>query len=57
MLVLTRRECEAIMIGNKVEVKVLSIDDKQVKLGIEAPSVISVHRKEIYERIIAEKNI
>lgn len=48
MLVLTRKENESIMIGDDIEVKLLDIKDKQVKIGITAPREIAVHRREIY---------
>jgi carbon storage regulator len=48
MLVLTRKEDESIMIGDSIEIKVLELRENQVKLGIEAPRSIPVHRKEVY---------
>ncbi|HUI29788.1 MAG TPA: carbon storage regulator CsrA [Candidatus Acidoferrales bacterium] len=54
MLVLTRKLGEAIKIGDKVKVVVVSIDGTSVKLGIEAPEEIPVHREEIYKKIAAE---
>lgn len=54
MLILTRRANEAIKIGNNVTISVLAIRGNQVRLGIEAPREISVHREEIYQRIQAE---
>lgn len=54
MLVLTRKVGESIMIGDGIEVKVISIDGDQVKLGIEAPRHIKVHRQEIFEAIQEE---
>lgn len=51
MLVLSRKKGESIMIGDQVEVKVLSIDGDQVKLGIVAPKSVKVHRSEIFESI------
>ena len=54
MLVLTRRENESIMIGDDIEVKLLDVKDKQVKLGIVAPRHVNVHRREVYEAIQAE---
>ena len=55
MLILTRKVGESIMIGDSVEVKVLGIRAGQIKLGIEAPKDVKVHREEIYERIRAEE--
>lgn len=54
MLVLSRKIGESIMIGEGIEVKVISVDGDQVKLGIEAPRHIKVHRQEIFEAIQAE---
>ncbi len=54
MLVLTRRENESIMIGDSIEVKLLDVKEHQVKLGIDAPKDIAVHRKEVYLAIQAE---
>ena len=54
MLILTRKSGEKITVGDNVIVKVLEIKGSQVKLGIEAPNGISVHRGEIYERIQKE---
>ena len=54
MLILSRRVGETIMVGDEVEVTVLEINGNQVKIGIEAPKEIAVHREEIYERIQAE---
>ncbi len=54
MLILTRKSGEKITVGDDVVVKILEIKGSQVKLGIEAPKGISVHRGEIYERIQKE---
>jgi carbon storage regulator len=54
MLILTRKLGENIRIGDKIKVTVLDIKGGQVKLGIEAPPEVSVHREEIYERIREE---
>ncbi|WP_226682070.1 carbon storage regulator CsrA [Sutcliffiella horikoshii] len=56
MLVLTRKKDEAIMIGDDIEITVLSINGDQVKLGIQAPKHIEIHRKEIYLSIQEENN-
>jgi carbon storage regulator len=55
VLILTRKVGESIMIGESVEVKVLGLRAGQIKLGIEAPKDLKVHREEIYERIRAEE--
>ncbi len=55
MLVLTRGIKEKIVIGDDVTVTVLGLKGKQVLLGIEAPLEISVHREEIYQRILKER--
>jgi carbon storage regulator len=54
MLILTRKLGENIRIGDKIKVTILDIKGGQVKLGIEAPPEIAVHREEIYERIREE---
>ncbi|KOO49608.1 carbon storage regulator CsrA [Viridibacillus arvi] len=51
MLVLTRKKGESIMIGDQIELKVLSVDGDQVKLGIVAPKSVKVHRSEVYQAI------
>jgi carbon storage regulator len=55
MLVLTRKLGETIRIGDLVKVTVLEVRAGQVKLGIEAPSDVKVHREEVYSRIQAER--
>ena len=52
MLVLSRKVGEVITIGNSIRVTVLGFDRGFVKLGIEAPRTIAVHRKEVYDKII-----
>lgn len=54
MLVLTRREQEAIMIGDSIVVRVLEVRGDQVRLGIEAPRDVDVHREEVYVAIERE---
>lgn len=54
MLVLTRKDKQSIMIGDDIEVMVLSSDGTKVRLGIQAPSDVSVHRTEIYLEIQAQ---
>ena len=51
MLVLSRKMNESIMIGDHIEVKILSVDGDQVKLGIVAPKSVTVHRSEVFEAI------
>jgi carbon storage regulator len=55
MLILTRRENETIVIADDITITVLSIKGNQVRLGINAPKNVSVHREEIYARIQQEK--
>ena len=55
MLILTRKVGEVIMIGEDVVVKVLGVRSGQVKIGIEAPRELPVHRHEIFERIKSEE--
>jgi carbon storage regulator len=57
MLILTRRVGEDIIIGDDVVVSVLSASGGQIRIGIEAPKDISVHRQEVYDRIQAGKAI
>ncbi|KAA0258758.1 carbon storage regulator CsrA [Deferribacter autotrophicus] len=54
MLVLTRKIGESIIIGDDIEVKIVNVIGKTVRVGIEAPKNIAVHRKEIYEAITQE---
>lgn len=55
MLILTRRISESIIIGDDVKITVLGVKGNQVRLGIDAPKNLPVHREEIYERIQQEK--
>jgi carbon storage regulator len=55
MLILTRRVGESLMIGDEVSVTVLGVKGNQVRLGVNAPKTVAVHREEIYQRIQQEK--
>ena len=56
MLILTRRVGETVMIGNNVTVTVLGVKGNQVRIGVNAPKDVAVHREEIYERIKREED-
>jgi carbon storage regulator len=56
MLILTRRVGETLMVGDEVSITVLGVKGNQVRLGVDAPKTIAVHREEIYARIQQEKN-
>ena len=56
MLILTRRVGETVMIGNEVTVTVLGVKGNQVRVGVNAPKDVAVHREEIYERIKREED-
>lgn len=55
MLILTRRKGQQIVIGDDIEIVVLSIQGNNVQLGIKAPKEVEVWRQEIYERILRER--
>jgi carbon storage regulator len=55
MLILTRKVGEALKIGDEVTVTVMGVKGNQVKIGIDAPKDVAVHREEIYEKVQAEK--
>ena len=54
MLILTRRVGETLMIGDDIEITVLGVKGNQVRLGVNAPKDVAVHREEIYQRIQTE---
>jgi len=56
MLILTRRAGETVMIGSDVTITVLGVKGNQVRIGINAPRDVAVHREEIYDRIQSEKS-
>lgn len=56
MLILTRRINEEVMIGDDIKIRILGVKGNQVRIGIAAPEGVSVHREEIYQRILAEKS-
>lgn len=57
MLILTRRIGESVVIGNDIEITVLGVKGNQVRLGVNAPKNVSVHRDEIYKRILQERGL
>lgn len=56
MLVLSRKQDESIMIGDHIIVKIVSIHGDKVRIGIEAPKDVSIHREEVYQAIQRERN-
>ena len=56
MLVFTRKSGESLMIGDEIEIKILSVGTEQVRVGISAPRRIPVHRREVYDAIV-EQNL
>jgi carbon storage regulator len=55
MLILTRRVGEALVVGTEVTVTVIAVKGNQVRIGINAPKDVAVHREEVYDRVQAEK--
>ena len=56
MLILTRKVGETLMIGDEIEVTILSLKGNQVRIGVNAPKDVPVHREEIYDRIKREQS-
>ena len=56
MLILTRKVGECVLIGDDISITVLSVRGNQVKLGVQAPKEVSVHREEIYQRNLQSKD-
>lgn len=57
MLILTRRIGETLMVGDDVTITVLKVNGNQIRIGIEAPNDVAVHREEVYLRIQQNKTI
>ncbi|WP_139491162.1 carbon storage regulator CsrA [Brevibacillus dissolubilis] len=57
MLVLSRKKNESIMIGDHIEIKVISVEGETVRIGISAPREVDVHRKEVYSAIQEENRL
>ncbi len=55
MLILTRKQGESVIIGDNIKVTILQVQGSNIRVGIEAPQEISVHREEIFERIQESK--
>ncbi len=57
MLILTRKSGESIIIGDDIKITVVNIEGSQVRLGVDAPRDITVHRQEVYDRIVQENKM
>ena len=54
MLVLTRKKGQSLMIGHDIELSIIDIQGDQVRIGINAPKSVAIHRKEIFDEIVKE---
>lgn len=54
MLVLSRKKGQSIMIGHDIEISIVDVQGEQIRLGINAPRDVAIHRKEVFEEIIQE---
>ncbi len=54
MLVLSRKKGQSIMIGHNIEISIIDVQGEQIRLGINAPRDVTIHRKEVFEEIIQE---
>lgn len=57
MLILTRKKDESLIINGNIEIKIISAEDGKVRIGIEAPKSVEIHRKEVFEKIQAENEM
>ncbi|MFD2369391.1 carbon storage regulator CsrA [Brevibacillus sp. GCM10020057] len=57
MLVLSRKKNESIIVGDHIEIKIIAVEGEMVRIGIEAPRSVQVHRKEVYELIQQENQL
>jgi carbon storage regulator len=54
MLVLSRKKGQSIMIGHDIEISIIDVQGEQIRLGINAPRSVTIHRKEVFEEIVQE---